>query len=196
MNTTKKLALALAAACLAAGANASTVFSNDYGNVDMSTPNAVTASFGAGPGAGSVAFHLDGFNSLDGDNSYIDVFTLSVNGNAVFSGTWDLGGGGADEIFTAPTGYTLTKNGTSSLDITVPVSLASGSNTVTFAYDSPTTWAGSGRAGPQGIGDEGWGLGQVTVTATTVPEPASVALLLGGLGIVGGIARRRARKLA
>lgn len=196
MNTTKKLALALAATLLAAGANAATVFSNDYGNVDMSTPNSVTASFAAGAGAGSVSFHLDGFNTLDGDNFYIDVFTLSVNGSTVFSGTWDLGGGGADEIFTAPAGYTLTKNGTSSLDITVPVAFASGANNVTFAYDSPLTWAGSGRAGPQGIGDEGWGLGQVTVAATTVPEPASAGLLLAGLGIMGGIARRRARKPA
>jgi len=196
MNTTKKLALALAATLLAAGANAATVFSNDYGNVDMSTPNSVSASFAAGAGAGSVSFHLDGFNSLDGDNFYIDVFTLSVNGNAVFSGTWDLGGGGADEIFTSPAGYALTKNGTSSLDITVPVSFTAGANNVTFAYDSPSTWAGSGRAGGQGIGDEGWGLGQVTVAATTVPEPATSALLLAGLGIVGGIARRRARKAA
>jgi len=193
MHRIHKFAAFAASAALAAGAQAATAFSNDYGNVDMSSPNAVTASFGAGAGAGSVSFHLDGFNTLDGDNYYIDVFTLTVNGSAVFSGTWDLGGGGADEVLLAPAGYSLTKNGTSSLDITVPVALASGTNQVTFAYDSPVEWNGSGRAGPQGLGDEGWGLGQVTVTATTVPEPAEGALLVAGLGLVGLAARRRRR---
>lgn len=195
MNTLNKLAVAFAAAVLATGAQAATVFSNDYGNVALSSPDVVTASFAAGAGAGSVTFHLDGFATLDGDNFYIDVFSLSVNGSTVFSGTWDLGGGGADEIFQAPAGYTLVKNGNSSLDITVPVALAGGANSVTFAYDSPTSWNGSSRAGPQTLADEGWGLGQVTVTSA-VPEPATGLLLLAGLGIVGGLARRRAKPQA
>ncbi|MDR1463544.1 MAG: PEPxxWA-CTERM sorting domain-containing protein, partial [Azoarcus sp.] len=32
-----------------------------------------------------------------------------------------------------------------------------------------------------------------TVTATTVPEPGTVAMLLLGLGLVGTVTRRRAR---
>ena len=35
--------------------------------------------------------------------------------------------------------------------------------------------------------------GSIAATVTAVPEPTSVALLLAGLGIVGGLARRRAR---
>ena len=38
--------------------------------------------------------------------------------------------------------------------------------------------------------------GSVLASVSVVPEPASVALLLAGLGIVGGLARRRARDIA
>jgi len=33
----------------------------------------------------------------------------------------------------------------------------------------------------------------VAATVTAVPEPASIALVLAGLGIIGGLSRRRAR---
>lgn len=36
-------------------------------------------------------------------------------------------------------------------------------------------------------------LGSVAATVTAVPEPASIALVLAGLGIIGGLSRRRAR---
>jgi hypothetical protein len=197
MKKTLQLAAAAAALAVTAGAHAAVDYSNDFGNAVWVTDTAQVANFSSAGGAGTVSFHLDGFNTLDGDNYYIDVFTLSVNGAAVFSGTWNLGGGGADEVFQAPAGTTLTKNGTSSLDISVPVSLLAGANSVSFAYDSPAAFASpgqgvTGRAGFQGWPDEGWGLGVVTVSSA-VPEPASGALLLASLGLVAGVARRRAK---
>lgn len=39
----------------------------------------------------------------------------------------------------------------------------------------------------------GWQLGDQVLLAVAVPEPASAALLLGGLGLLGSLARRRAR---
>lgn len=193
MNTIKKFAIALAAAALATGAQASNVFSHDFGSIDQQTDTSIAATFTAAAGAGDVAFTLDGFNSLDGDNFYIDVFTLTVNGTDVFSGTWDLGGGGGSYIISGPSGATAVLNSNQTVSVYVPVSLVDGLNTVKFSYDSPDTFDGSGRAGFQGIGDEGWGLGQVNVSA--VPEPASFGMLLAGLAAMGGLARRRAKKL-
>ena len=195
MNITNKLAIAFAATALAAGAQAATLFSHDFGSVDQQTDTTIAGSFSAPAGAADVSFTLDGFNTLDGDNFYIDVFTLKVNGTDVFSGTWDLGGGGSSYIISGPSGATATLNGNQTVSVFVPISLIAGLNTVQFTYDSPDSFDGTSRAGFQGLGDEGWGLGQVAVTTSAVPEPGSIALMLAGLGVIGGLARRRTAKM-
>ena len=65
-------------------------------------------------------------------------------------------------------------------EISVPISLLAGANSVQFSY----------TGGAQGLGDESWGINAVSVP-TAVPEPQSVALMLAGLGLVGFAARRR-----
>jgi hypothetical protein len=151
-----------------------------------------TISFNAGSGAGSVSLQLQGYNSLDGDNFYIDLFHVLVNGTEVFLATYDLGGGGLDHVYTAPVGGTSVKNaGPRTVDVNLPVSFIAGLNTVNISYTSPTFFAGSSRAGNQSLGDEGWGLNRLAVSgASGTPEPATLALVATAL-LGGAWVRRR-----
>ena len=199
MTTLTRSLVGIAAALAVAGAQAATLYSADLSGPAVASPGSISTSFMAGAGAGDVAFTLKGFASLDGDNFYVDIFHLSLNGTEIFTGTFDMGGGGTNRILLAPAGSTAAPTSFGSFaggttEIYVPLTLAAGMNTLTFTYESPGTFEGSGRAGPQGLGDEGWGLGMVTVTGsavTAVPEPETYALMLAGLGAIGWLARRR-----
>jgi hypothetical protein len=180
----------------AAGAQASTLFSfaSTFGPVE--TDNSATAFFNAPAGAGAVSFTLDGYASLDGQNYYEDDFSLILNGSTIFSGTWNLGGGGTDAILFNPNGGTANNISGNGTDVTwngghvlidVPLNLVAGLNTLTFAYSS---LPGPTHAGFQGGGDEAWGLSNITVTGG-VPEPASWALMLVGFGGMGAMFRAR-----
>jgi len=151
-----------------------------------------TFSFNAGSGAGNVSLQLQGYNSLDGDNFYIDLFHVLVNGTEVFLATYDLGGGGLDHVFTAPLGGTSVKNASArTVDVNLPVSFIAGLNTVKISYTSPTFFAGSRRAGNQSLADEGWGLNRLSVSgAAAAPEPATLALVATAL-LGGAWVRRR-----
>ena len=65
-----------------------------------------------------------------------------------------------------------------------PVSLDLGSlGPVTIAIDAPPTLSSAGATI--------YGTMTATVTMTPVPEPATFALLISGLGAIGFVARRR-----
>jgi hypothetical protein len=161
MTTMSRALCSVLAAFGVMGAQAATVYSNDYSSLGaLESPGALSATFAAGAGSATLDFEVQGYNTLDGDNYWSDVFHLSVNQQEVFTGTFDLGGGagGTDRVLLAPTGATAVRGGAQTYEISVPVALVNGSNTITFAYDSPYSFEGAGRAGPQGLGDEGWGI--------------------------------------
>lgn len=194
MTSMPRLPLLAAAALLtAAPVWAATLYTLPAPTATLDTTVSVTANFAAGAGAGLIDFTLAGYATLDGDNGYIDILHVTLNGSEVFSGTWNLGGGGADRVLFNPNGATVGAVVNQQLTISLPVTLAAGSNQLVFSIDSPTTFEGTGRAGFQDLNDEGWGLNAATVTGmpAAVPEPTSGALLVAGLGVFGWLAGRR-----
>ncbi|WP_457422833.1 PEP-CTERM sorting domain-containing protein [Roseateles sp. P5_E7] len=195
MNSTPSLTLLAATALLAtAPAWAASLYTLPAATPALETDTSVTANFGASAGAGVVDFTVAGYRTLDGDNQWIDVLHVTLNGSEVFSGTWNLGdgGGGTDRVLFNPNGATVGTVASQQLTISIPVTLAAGSNQLVLTYASPTSFEGTSRSGFQGLIDEGWGLNALAVSGPApVPEPASGALLLAGLGVFGWLAKRR-----
>ncbi|MFI4965908.1 MAG: PEPxxWA-CTERM sorting domain-containing protein [Caulobacterales bacterium] len=201
-----------AATLLGASAQAATLLNDTSAPVQRADDTSFNTTFDSlGAGLANLAFTINGFGSLDGRNYYEDDFTLALNGSAIFSGTFNLGGGGSDAVFLADPGATVNNvsgNGTAitwtggRVNVATPLTLAAGANTLTFGYHSLE----AGHAGAQALGDETWGASNIVVTQTAdsgsqsgsdavdvagVPEPASWALMLMGFGGMGALLRRR-----
>ena len=194
--------VAAIAALAAAGAQAGTLYSFAGPTGELPTDISITKSFSGATGAAQVAFTLDGYASLDGQNFYEDDFTLSLNSTPILSGTFNLGGGGANVVFFAPVGASVNNISGNGMAVTfaggkvlisTPLNLLAGLNSLTFNYKA---LPGPAHAGFQGTGDEGWGLRDIVVTQASggVPEPASWALMLTGFGGLGAVLRRSRRQ--
>lgn len=177
---------------------------NDLGPTGPAeTPGSYTFLANSSGGNGALSFTIDGYNSLDGTNFYEDDFTLSVNNAAILQLSYDLGGGGGNSIFANTYGATVSDrylvDGHWAIDVDIAsLALLAGSNSFVFSYVSPSGDAlgGTGsHAGPQGLGDEAWGLSNVLLTSdatvAAVPEPATWALMIGGFAVAGAAMRRR-----
>jgi hypothetical protein len=188
------LAVMAAAAMIAGSAQANPFDSGIAGAISSLN----IYSFNYNPGASSSAqvnFVLEGFKTVDGNNSYEDQFSFTVNGTQVFLGTFNLGGGG-NSVYSTPVGASIVVAGPGDGVIggaggTVTFSFSSlalnsnTNNTFNFVYNP----VGSSNAGGQGTGDESWKVsGSIT---NAVPEPETYTMLLAGLGIMGAVARSR-----
>jgi hypothetical protein len=199
MNLFKSVAaLALVAAALPA--QAAVLYSNAGPTGPVETPGAFGFSAASQGGVSVLNFTIDGYNTLDGVNWYEDDFTLSLNGNAILQLSYDLGGGGDNVIFTNLNGATVSsrydKGGHWAIDVNIAaLPLLVGNNDFLFSYASPdgdALGALGGHAGAQGLGDEGWGLSDITLNGhPAVPEPATWAMMIAGIATVGAAMRRR-----
>jgi len=165
----------------------------------MPTNTSLTRTFTtAMGGSGTLDFAIQGYMSLDGVNFYEDDVSVFLNGTQIFYGSFDLGGGGSNQLFSSNPGTTYSVSPISTgmptfagglLTASVPITLASGFNRVIFTY---TSLSDAGHAGFQGIADEGWGLTSGTVTSA-VPEPSTWAMMFIGLLGLGFLMRRSPR---
>ncbi len=134
-------------------------------------------------GAAILTFDLIGYRTVDGINCCTDTFELSVNDSLLFSGGFDMGGGGSQFTNFIDPGVTIVStmsNGISNGELTqfsVAHTLLPGNNTYLFDYGDM-----------QGLGDEGWGLANISISAdvsttVNVPEPGTLALV--GIAMLG-----------
>lgn len=149
----------------------------------------VTSPGASANGAANLTFDLLGYLTVDGANCCTDTFNLTVNGTTLFSGGFNMGGGGSNFINFIDPGVTILSTisngfgGGGLTQFSVAHTLLSGANAYVFDYGSM-----------QGLGDEGWGLSSVSISADVnaggVPEPTTLALI--ALGFAGlGASRRR-----
>ena len=199
MKFKKTIVAALTTLALGAGSANAAYYLTGLVAGPVANPGSFTATVDASvaDAAATLDFVLSGFRSLDGYNTYQDVLTLTVNGVETFTGSFNLGGGGAsDTSFGTGTAVTVNENGVDpgtsigwsggTTTVTgLSFNLLAGVNTFNFAYSAP----GIANWGGQTVKDEGWGIASASVTA--VPEPETYAMLLAGLGLIGTIVRRR-----
>ena len=132
------------------------------------------------PGNATLTFDLVGYISLDGLNPpFTDTFSLTINGTELFRGGFDMGGGGTTfiDVGTSNMIVSTLSNGFFAGGLTkfsIAHTLLAGDNTYRFDYGSM-----------QGLGDEGWGLRNLSIAADITPVPLPGAVLLFGTGLLG-----------
>jgi hypothetical protein len=169
-------------------ARAALVYSAPISTGDLASPGSFSATFGAKSGPGLLTFNLQGYNTLDGVSCCADTFTLSLNGTAIWQGEYNLGGSGDNntDFITIGSNINITSSGYNNggnIGAYIPLDLIQGLNTLVFSYSGTS----------QGLSDEGWGTSNTLVTDSSVaavPEPATWAMLIVGMAIVGLAMRR------
>jgi hypothetical protein len=161
----------------------------------LNTPSAgftVDATSGTAQPA-NISFDLLGYYSLDGINCCTDTFHLKLNGAEIFSGSYNLAGGGLNATYINPNGWTIAGlnnnptfmgfiSGSVFITITGMLDLVAGDNFLNFSYSG----VDQGLNG-EGHQDEGWGVNNLNVSAVPLPPAA----LLLGTGFLALLRKRR-----
>ena len=200
--TIKATVLAISMATLfSASAQADLLYAGP--SADQATDSSIVLDFNSTAAQNTaLSFTIDGYLSLDGQNYYEDDFSLKLNGNTIFVGAFNLGGGSNSgqqaDVYDNPYGATYsnpTDNGVGTgwnggkEDVSfADVPTIAGTNVLTFAYFSLE----QNHAGFQGLGDEGWGIQNVRVGAA--PEPATWGMMLIGFASLGFAGSRSSRR--
>ena len=184
------------AVVLAAGAGQATVVHDDAATNFAGTYRGVGSLdvvFQSSSGSSPISFDIFGARSVDGDNGYADLFTVALNDLVVFTGSFNMSGGGANLVLTNLFGWTadtLTNPGGyfqgGVTSVAGQIDLLSGLNKLTFGF-SPV------RGGNQGTGDESWAINRVNVSQppAAVPLPAALPLLALATAALGAAGLRR-----
>lgn len=193
-----KVAIALVSMMgLFSSASFATVITDNLSAYTRPSPGQLSWTFYGPAGTADLAFELAGYRSLDGyNNNYTDIFHLWLNGTEVFTGSFNMGGGGWNTLLFNPNGGTAVTTTYGATDdphnshqvtwaggvtqIALPVELLLGANELVFAY---TGWG-------QPATDEWWGINAISVTTKTQLSESSSMFLLA-IGLLGIFTLRR-----